>query len=563
MYFRLLLALTALMFLLPGCSPSKRSTPAILPASFASAQAVRDASSRTNGFADVTQAAGIDFLHSVGETQLTNLVESTGGGLAFLDYDSDGNMDVYVVSGVHKPPFTHGSPPPFQPRNRLYHNRGDGTFEDVTDRAGVGLGDRYCIAVAVGDYDNDDHPDIFIACYYGPNVLFHNNGNGAFTDVAQKAGVADMACSDGGVWFDYDNDGYLDLYVCNYIQYDPNYHYYYNPDGFPGPLSYEGQQDALYHNNRNGTFTSVTKEMGVEGHVGRAMGAVAADYDDDGMIDLYVANDAMEKYLFHNEGGKHFTEVANQAGVAFNVAGEGTASMIGTWGDYDNDGRLDLFVPDNSFKSLFHNEGNGMFTDAAAPTGIAGMTGQYVSWGSGWIDYDNDGSPDLFIVNGALHHLYGQEAVLLHNDGDGKFSDVSTQAGEFFKRKVCGRGAAFGDFDNDGNVDVVITTLNGPAILLRNCNRSGNHWLALRLVGHKSNRDGVGAKVKLVYDGKTRVAQREGGGAYLSSNDPRLHFGLGKCRKVDRIEIRWPSGIPQTLKDVKPDQILTVEEPKG
>ncbi len=269
----------------------------------------------------------------------------------------------------------------------------------------------------------------------------------------------------------------------------------------------------------------------------------------------------MEKYLLHNEKGIGFKEVAREAGVAFNVAGEGTASMMATWADYDNDGKLDLFVPDNSFKSLFHNEGHGVFSDTAAQSGISQAAGQYISWGSNWIDYDNSGRLGLFIVNGALHHLYGQEAVLLQNNAPAAFTDVSTASGSFFKKKICGRGAAFGDLDNDGRTDVVINTLNSQALLLHNQFPQTNHWLTLKLIGHKSNRDGVGVRATVAADGKTRIAERQGGGAYLSSNDPRLHFGLGSASAADAVTLRWPSGVQQTLRGVKADQILTVEEP--
>lgn len=567
--------LVVLLALGGGCRPSSRSVPthraasSVLPSSSAHAASLKGVQ-----FVDVTQAAGIDFIHSIGDSELDNLVESVGGGAAFLDYDRDGWLDLYVVTGVHHQDLSHGAPPPFRPKNRLYRNRGDGTFEDVTDSAGVGL-ERYSIAVAVGDYDNDGYPDIYVCCYYGPNALFHNNRNGTFTEVAKQAGVDDAHCSVAAAFFDYDNDGNLDLYVGNYITFDPAYKYYYQPDAFPGPLSYGGQPDVLYRNRGDGTFEDVTTKMNVFNPTGRAMGVAAADYDGDGFTDLYVANDAMPKELYRNESGRRFVEVAHETGVAFNNAGEGTASMMATWGDYDGDGLLDLFVPDNTFKSLYHNEGKRFFTDQSAAAGVAAAGSQYVSWGSGLIDYDNDGDLDLFIINGALHHLWGQEDVLLQNDGKGNFRDVSAQSGDYFQRKLCGRGACFGDYDNDGDVDAFIVNLNDRPVLLRNEGGNRNNWLTIELRGRKgkegegngrgddspsSNRDGVGAKVTLLYDKKTVIAQREGGGAYLSANDPRLHFGLGKSQRVERIAIRWPSGRTQILKDVRAHQILPVEE---
>jgi len=482
-----------------------------------------------------------------------------GGGAAFVDYDRDGFLDLYVVTGTYHKELSSGEPPTFRPANHLYHNRGDGTFEDATDAARVGL-ERYSIAVAAGDYDNDGFPDLYVACYKGPNVLYHNNGDETFSDVSRKAGVAFSGCSVGAAFFDYDNDGDLDLYVANYIEFDPQYQYYYQPDAFPGPLAYQGQADILYRNRGDGSFEDVTAAAGLFDPAGRAMGVAAADYDGDGFMDLYVANDAMAKELYRNLGGQRFQEVAAESGVAFNEAGEGTASMMATWGDYDADGRFDLFVPDNSYKSLYRNEGGGLFADLSAAAGVAVASGQYVSWGAGFLDYDNDGDLDLFIANGALHHLYGQEDLLLQNDGRGRYRDASSEAGAYFERKLCGRGACLGDYDNDGDLDIFIVNLNDRPVLLRNDGGSRHRWLTLLLVGRRSNRDGVGARVEVTSDGRIQILQREGGGAYLSANDPRLHYGLGEHDRAERIAIRWPSGRTQVLENVRAGQILTVTE---
>lgn len=511
-------------------------------------------------YADVTVRAGIDFIHSIGDADLSNLVESNGGGAAFLDYDQDGDLDLYVVSGTFLEGLSDGPRPGDRATNRLYRNRGDGTFEDVTEHARVGDA-GYGMGVAVGDYDNDGYPDLYVT-NYGPNVLYHNNGDGTFSDVTRRAGVGDDGCSVGAVWFDYDNDGLLDLYVGDYIQFDPQYRLFYAPDGFPGPLAYPGQADVLYRNRGDGTFEDVTERAGVLRPDGRAMGIGAADYDADGYVDVFVANDAMENYLFHNLRGERFEEVAIPAGVAFNHRGDATSSMTVSFADYDGDGLLDLFVPDMSYGALYRNEGGGVFSDVTYRSGIAVASGQFVGWAAAFVDYDNDGDPDLFQVNGDDHHLYGQEDLLFENQGDGSFIDVSTARGSYFQRELVGRGAAFGDYDNDGDIDVFIVNLNDRAVLLRNEGGNRHGWLMIRLVGRRSNRDAVGARVTVVSGGLVQVAQRTSASSYLSQNDHRLHFGLGDREKVDRIEIVWPSGVRQTVGDVPARQIITIREPE-
>jgi hypothetical protein len=509
-------------------------------------------------FADVTAQAGIDFVHSIGDDELSNLVESSGGGVAFVDYDRDGFLDLYIPTGAFIDGFSGGERPKEPYTNRLYRNRGDGSFEDVTDRARVG-DTGYGMGVVVGDYDNDGYPDIYVS-NYGPNVLYHNNGDGTFSDVTEAAGVAGDGCSVGAVWQDYDNDGLLDLYVGNYIQFDPDYSLYYAPDGYPGPLAYPGQADVLYHNLGDGEFEDVTRRVGIIRPDGRAMGVSAADYDADGYIDIFVANDVMPNYLFHNLEGERFEEVALAAGVAYGRSGDATSSMGVDFADFDSDGLMDMYVSDMTYSTLFRNEGD-TFRDVTYPAGVASPAGQFVGWSTGFFDYDNDGDLDLFQVNGDLGHLFGQEDQLFENLGGGEFRDVSVERGRYFQQELVGRGGAFGDYDNDGDVDVFIVNLNGRPVLLRNEGGNLNNWLQLELVGGSSNRDAVGARVTLRAGGREQVAQQKNSTGYLSQGDHRLHFGLGDSDTVERIEIVWPSGTVQVLENVPARQVLTVAEP--
>jgi hypothetical protein len=510
-------------------------------------------------FADVTLQAGIDFVHSIGDDTLTNLVESSAGGVAFLDYDQDGHLDLYLANGAHLEGFSNGPRPRGRLTNRLYRNHGDGSFGDVTDRARAG-DEGYGMGAVAGDFDNDGYPDLYVT-NYGANVLYRNNGDGTFSDVTRRANVGDEGCGVGAVWLDFDNDGLLDLYVGNYIQFDPEYSLFYAPDGFPGPLAYPGQADVLYRNRGDGTFEDVTERMGLERSDGRAMGVSAADYDHDGYVDIYVANDAMENYLFRNEGGERFEEVALRAGVAYNHQGDATSSMAVDFADYDGDGRTDMYVSDMSFSALYRNEGAGLFRDMTYQSGIAALSGQFVGWGTAFVDYDNDGDVDIFQVNGDLHHLYGQEDLLFENLGGGRFRDASAERGRYFEEERVGRGAAFGDYDNDGDVDVFIVNLNDRGVLLRNEGGNANGWVQVRLVGRTSNRDGVGARVTVVTGDARQVLLKKNSTGYLSHNDPRMHFGLGEAEVVDRIEVVWPSGTVQVLENVAARQVLTIEEP--
>ena len=510
-------------------------------------------------YLNVTKSSGIDFLHSIGDNHLTNIIESVGGGAAFLDFDQDGLMDLYMVNGnFHDRLSDQEFEPEMVHTNQLYRNKGDGTFENVTKKAGVGH-EGFGMGVTVGDYNNDGFPDIYVS-NHGPNVLFKNNGNGTFTDVSKRAGLAGDESSVGAVWLDYDNDGSLDLFVGNYLSFDPDYKFFYAPDGFPGPMSFDGEIDRLYKNLGNDNFQDVTEGMGVFSENGRAMGVGAADYDGDGWVDIYVANDHMVNYMYKNNEGQGFTEVGIPSGTAFNQVGEGTISIAVDFGDYNNDGQLDLWVSDDGYCSLYGNQGNGIFAEMAYPSGIAVAAAQHVGWSSAFIDYDNDGDADILKVNGELKHLYGQEDQVFENTGDGKFKDASVESGAYFKEELVGRGAAFGDYDNDGDIDVYIVNLHDHGVLLRNDHGNENNWIKLHLVGTTSNKDAIGARVKINFAGKEQIAQKKSACGYLSQSDPRIHFGVGEASIVDKIEIIWPSGQQQTMENIDANQIITITE---
>jgi enediyne biosynthesis protein E4 len=512
-------------------------------------------------FQEIGKEIGIYFIQSIGDEELTNIVESSAGGTTFLDYDKDGFIDLFVTSGTWKAGLSSGEKPENPGENHLYHNLQNGTFEDVTKKSGVN-GPWYCMGATVGDFNNDGYPDLFIS-NYGPNILLKNNGNGTFSDVTKRANVAggDNDCSVGATWLDYDNDGLLDLYVGNYVNFDPQYKYFYAPDGFPGPMAYDAQPDILYHNMGNGLFEDVTKAMGIKDIDGRAMGVGSVDYDDDGFQDIYVANDHTMNYLWHNNGGKGFTDMGTPSGTAFGQAGESTISMAVDFADFNDDGLVDIFVSDDKYCRFYQNQGNGIFSDQSYPSGIAMPAGQFVGWSSSFIDYDNDGKVDIYKVNGALKHLYGQEDQLFRNLGNGKFDDVSTESGAYFEKEMVGRGACFGDYDNDGDIDGYIENLNSYGAFLRNNKGNQNNWITLNLVGTSSNKDGIGAKVKVTSGEMVQTEWKKSTTGYLSQNDPRMHFGLAKNDMIEKIEIRWPSGKTQILESVKPNQILTVTEP--
>jgi hypothetical protein len=511
-------------------------------------------------YQEIGQQIGLNFIHSIGTDEMTNIVESVGGGAAFLDYDQDGFMDIYTSSGTWIKGFSKGEEPGRNTSNRLYRNNQNGTFEDVTDKAGVG-GSAYSMGITVGDFNNDGFPDIYVS-NYGTNTLYRNKGDGSFKDITKKAKVGGgKECSVGAVWLDYDNDGDLDLFVGNYLNFDPEYKYYYAPDGFPGPLAYDSQSDILYQNNGNGTFEDVTKKMGIVDIDGRAMGVGAADYDNDGFVDIFVANDHTVNNLWHNNKGEGFTDLGIVSGTGFSQAGEATVSMSVDFADYNGDQLLDIFISDDNYCSLYKNLGNGLFTDDSYASGISVASGQFVGWSSSFLDFDNDGDVDIFKANGELKHLYGQEDQMFENTGNEKFNDISLNIGNYFKEEYVGRGACIGDYDNDGDLDIYIVNLNDKGMFLRNNQGNKNNWLTINLIGQTSNRDGVGARIKLYAGDKIQTAQKKSATGYLSQNDPRLHFGLMKNETVEKIEINWPSGKTQILENIKANQILTITEP--
>ena len=517
-------------------------------------------------FADVTAESGVRFVHSFGDGEMSSILEATGSGCMFFDYDNDGWMDLYAVNcsyleGINEPP-EEGSHI-LELTNQLFHNEGNGRFADVTVKAGVG-DPGYGMACIAGDYDNDGWPDVYVT-NYGRNTLYHNEGDGSFTEATEEAGVGNELWGVGTVFFDYDLDGDLDLFVGNYLEFDPEYRLYYAADAFPGPLAYPGQPDVLYRNEGDGRFTDVTEAAGVLNE-GRAMGLVAGDYDNDGLVDLYVTNDAMENYLYHNEGNGRFIDIGLESGTAFSANGDASSSMGGDFGDFDLDGDLDLFVPDMAYNNLYVNVGDDYFEDYTAALGIAEISGQYVSWHGDFLDYDNDGDLDLFITNGDAHYLeHTQETLLLANvplEGGGRtFVDVSGESGEFFRHRCVSRGAAAGDYDNDGDLDLFVLHLDQPSQLLRNEGGNARHWLMIDLEGTASNRDGIGARVTVQAGGLVQVAEALTGNGYISQNDSRLHFGLGASNWVDAITVRWPSGRLQKLVDIAADQVLAVTEP--
>lgn len=512
-------------------------------------------------FQEIAAEIGLDFVHSIGAADMENIIESVGGGAAFLDFDQDGFMDIYTCSGTWVDGFSKTKPPVSDHYNRLYRNLTDGTFQEVGKKAGV-AGPLYSMGVTVGDINNDGYPEIYVS-NYGDNTLYLNKGDGTFEDITDQAGVGGGAnCSVGAVWLDFNNDGLLDLYVGNYLNYDPDYSYYYAPDGFPGPLAYDSQKDVLYRNLGNNKFEDVTSSMGIIDIDGRAMGVGAADYDDDGFVDIYVANDHTANYLWHNDGGKGFTDMGTLSGTGFSQAGEATVSMSVDFADYNQDELLDIFISDDNYCSLYENIGNGVFKDNSYASGISMASGQFVGWSSSFLDYDNDGKPDIFKANGELKHLYGQEDQLFKNVGDGKFSDVSLDLSTYFREEHVGRGACMGDYDNDGDLDIYIVNLNGSGKFLRNNKGNASNWIILDLAGTKSNRDAIGCRIKIVSDSAVQTSQKKSTTGYLSQNDSRIHFGLGESNIVDQIEIRWPSGTHQVLKQVPSNQILKITEPK-
>jgi enediyne biosynthesis protein E4 len=523
-------------------------------------------------FTNVTGAAGIKFTHFKGNKGTSINLEEFGPGVCVADFDGDGWQDIYFVNA--RDIYDRG----IKVQNALYHNNGDGTFTDVTDKAGV-PGTGFGLGCVWGDYDNDGYPDLFVT-QYGRNVLYHNNGDGTFTDVTDKAGVAGMEFGTyfhaGAVFFDYDRDGKLDLYVGSYVAFPPGAQRYCKLAGLISscpPSAYQGSPSILYHNNGDGTFTNVTKKAGIYQPNGKNLAVGVGDYDNDGWPDLFVANDGISAYLYHNEHNGMFQEEGSMTGMAFTAQGLTMAAMCISLGDYDNDGWLDLFISDfqGSSDHVWKNNGQGQFDEVSDSAGITSPTRSVLSFGGGFFDYDNDGWLDLFIANGHVYPEieqifpdvhYKQINSLFHNDGRGKFVDVTKTSGDGFSIPHVARGVAFADFDNDGFVDLVVANNNDAPLLLHNSGGNGNHFVSFKLVGTKSNRDAIGARLKLTAGGMTQIREVESGGSYMSQSDLRASFGLAVSATVDKLEITWPSGGKQTFFNFPADQFYSIVEGK-
>ncbi|HEY6291522.1 MAG TPA: CRTAC1 family protein [Terriglobia bacterium] len=543
----------------------------------ATASTARAAPSGKATFVDVAARAGITFRHDNAASPEKYLIETMGSGCGWIDFDQDGLLDLYLVNGAATRLYT-----PKQPlRSALYRNNGDGTFTDVTVKAGVAAESLFGMGVAVGDYDNDGFPDLFVLGY-DRCVLYHNNRDGTFTDVTAKAGVANQGkWGSSAAWFDYDNDGRLDLVIANYVDWSPDNNKWcgeHRPGyrGYCHPDVYHGQTPTLYHNNGDGTFTDVSKSSGVGAKPGNGLGVVTFDYDDDGWQDIFIANDSMENFLLHNNRDGTFREVGYLAGVAVSGDGKTEAGMGTDAADATGNGRLDLVVTHLDFEQarFYRNLGDGTFDDATFPAKLAYSTFHLSGFGTRFMDYDNDGARDLFMANGhildniELVHAgtrYAQPKLMFRNTGRGVFEDVSDRLGPDFTVPRVSRGAAIGDFNNDGRLDILVSNNGQAPQLLRNDPGGGDsaHWLQILLIGTPSNRDGVGARVKLTAGDRVQYDQRKGGMSYQSAQDSRLHFGLGSHAKVDSIEIRWPSGAVTRSENVAADQIVTVKEGAG
>jgi hypothetical protein len=527
-------------------------------------------------FVDATEKSGIKFQHQAPHTARKYLIETMGSGVALFDCDNDGRLDIFFANGA---PYSDPTPKGFIPQktgpaywNRLYHQKADGTFEDVTEKAGLqGIG--YSMGVAVGDYDNDGNEDLFVTGY-GGNRLYHNNGNCTFTDVTDKAGVGGGGWSSSATWVDLDNDGLLDLVVDRYVQWDwddvwcgehrEGFRGYCHPDVFQ-PITM-----LVYHNDGNGHFTEIGHKLGLDVPA-KALGIAIGDFDQDGRIDIFVANDSMPEFLFHQKPDGTFEEVGLESGIAVNAEGKTYAGMGVDFADYNNDGWPDLVITDlaNQRYALYRNLGDGTFDYASFASGIGSMSMLHSGWSLRFLDYDNDGLKDLLIAQGhdldtiekSFPQLHYREPMMLVRNTGKKFVDISGISSEIFHEAWVGRGMAIGDINNDGRIDAVVSTNGGPAHVLMNMTETKNHWVRLHLIGHKSNRDAIGAQVKIVTASGSQWRTVTTSSGYLSSSDRRLHFGLGGDSAILRIEIRWPSGIQQILRGQKGDQELVIDEP--
>ena len=558
---RNILLLTAcLIYSLPSCSPISR------------------ASSDFNvRFIDITEASGVRFKHLTAPEK-KYIVESMSGGVASFDYDNDGWLDIYLTNSLT----VDTAADPKSSRSSLYRNQRDGTFSDVTERSGLGY-PGWAMGVATGDFDGDGWVDVYVACL-GPNHLYRNNGNGTFSDVTQKAAVDDARWSTGAAFGDYDNDGDLDMFVTNYVDFRikdlPEFGKgkFCQYRGIPvqcGPRGLPGAGDSLFRNNGDGTFTDVSKSAGVSDPDGRfGMSALWSDLDSDGWMDLYVANDSGPNFLYKNNRDGTFKETGLLAGCAVGEDGNEQGSMGLAIGDYNHDGLLDIFVTNFSdeYNTLYRQEKGLSFMDVSFASKLAQASFPFVGWATDFLDYDNDGWIDLLVVNGHVYPqvdkvgvgtTYAQRILLFHNDRNGVFSEVASTSGDVLMSRRVSRGAAFGDIDNDGDIDVVINNLDGAATVLKNDGGNKNNWLNIKTIGSRKNRDALGAQVKVTAEELVQVKEVYSGGSYISQNDTRLHFGLGNKTRVDSIEVRWPAGKVEVIRDVPANGFVVIEEGKG
>ena len=526
-------------------------------------------------FTDVRQAAGITFKQDATESKEKYYLETMGTGVGWIDYDQDGLLDLYFVQSAATPAYT----PPHPLRSALYHNNGDGTFTDVTEKAGVGGEGHYGQGVCVGDYNNDGYPDLYVTGY-GSAILYHNNGDGTFTDVTEKAGLADKGMwSTSAAWIDYDKDGWLDLLVCNYLQWSPSnniwcgehrpgYRAYCSPD------NYRGEHLKLFHNNHDGTFTDVSIKSGIGIPEAKGMGVVTADFNNDGWPDIAVANDTWPNFLFINQHDGTFKDVSFISGIAASADGKYEAGMGIDAADVDGDGWFDIYITHLDFEldRLYHNNHDGTFDDVTYQCGIGNSAIFLSGVAALFADYDNDGWPDVMQANGAmldninLYHTevtYKEPKLMFRNLGHGKFAKVSKYLGPDFMHPIAGRGLAAADFDNDGDIDFAVIARGDYPQLLRNDGGNANNWLTVSLVGTQSNRDGLGTALKLTSEGFAQFRQAKGGMSYMSASDPRIHFGIGKRKSIESLEITWPSGHVEHLTNVPINQFITVKEGSG
>lgn len=529
----------------------------------------------TGHFTDIRKSAGITFIQDATQSDEKYYLETMGSGVGWLDYDQDGLMDLYLVQTAATDAYKPARPL----LSALYHNNGDGTFTDVTEKAGVGGEGHYGQGVAVGDFNNDGYPDLYVTGY-GRAILYRNNGNGTFTDVTRQAGVGDEGgWSTSAGWFDYDKDGWLDLVVTNYIDWSPKTNLWCGEQkpgyrSYCNPNNYHGQKTRLYHNNHDGTFTDVSDKSGVGSPESKGMGVVLADLNGDGWPDIAIANDTWPNFLFQNNHNGTFTDIALVSGLSASADGRYEAGMGIDVADVDGDGLPDIYITHLDFElnRLYHNNGDGTFTDVTYSSGIGNKAMLLSGVAAKFIDYDNDGWPDIVQSNGSmldninLYHSqvsYREPMLMFRNLGHGKFEKVSETLGADFNRPVVGRGMATADFLNDGRVGIAVNCRGEAPELFRNDTENGNHWLEVLLIGTKSNRDGVGSVLNLTSGGVVQVDQAKGGSSYMSASDPRIHFGLGKRAKIDSLVITWPSGVVDKVTNVPIDSIIAVKEGRG